>query len=255
MTPGGRSRGAPRPAPCGGSAGGHRFYGRRKGHPLRPRQAALVAALLPRLRLDPAAPADPAALFAASKRELWLEIGFGGGEHLAWQAAHNPEIGFIGCEPFLNGVAGLLAEIERRELANIRIWDGDARDLLVRLPDAGIARAFILFPDPWPKKRHWKRRLVAGDTVEELARVLRPGGELRIASDWPGYVDWMLRRLAAHPAFAWTARAPADWRVRPADWPPTRYEAKALAAGRRPAYLTFRRWDESPAPRRAAIAS
>jgi tRNA (guanine-N7-)-methyltransferase len=217
-------------------------FGRRKGRALRKRQTALIENLLPRLRLDLASPvADVAALFVPPVREVWLEIGFGGGEHLAWQAARHRDVGFIGCEPFINGVAGLLAEIERQDLVNVRIHDGDAGEVLDWLPDAAIGRAFLLHPDPWPKKRHWKRRFVTAENLGRLARVMALGGELRIASDWPDYVDWMVRRLTAHPAFAWTARCAEDWRTRPADWPETRYEAKAVRQGRRPVFLRFRR--------------
>lgn len=231
------------PAADKGRDAPHRVvFGRRKGHALRKRQAMLLETLLPRLRLDLAAPAaDPATLFAVPVGEVWLEIGFGGGEHLAFQAAQNPDIGFIGCEPFVNGVAKLLAAVERGGLANIRIHDGDAVAVLDWLPDAALARVFLLHPDPWPKKRHWKRRFVAAGNLDRLARVMAPGAELRIASDWPDYVDWMLRRLTAHPAFAWTARCAADWRGRPADWPETRYAAKAAREGRVSAYLRFRR--------------
>jgi tRNA (guanine-N7-)-methyltransferase len=217
-------------------------FGRRKGHALRKRQTALIENLLPRLLLDLASPvADLAVLFVPPVREVWLEIGFGGGEHLAWQAARHRDVGFVGCEPFINGVAGLLAEIERQDLVNVRIHDGDAGEVLDWLPDAAIDRAFLLHPDPWPKKRHWKRRFVTAENLGRLARVMALGGELRIASDWPDYVDWMVRRLTAHPAFAWTARCAEDWRTRPADWPETRYEAKAVRQGRRPVFLRFRR--------------
>jgi len=217
-------------------------FGRRKGHGLRPGQARLMETLLPRLRLGLSKPVSGLpALFARPVRAVWLEIGFGGGEHLAWQAARNPDIGFLGCEPFVNGIAKLLAEIERRNLANIRIHDGDAGDALDQLPDAAIGRVFLLHPDPWPKKRHWKRRFVSAENLDRLARIMAPGAELRIASDWPDYVDWMLRRLTVHPAFVWTAGCAADWRTRPADWPQTRYEAKAVRAGRMPVYLIFRR--------------
>lgn len=218
------------------------IFGRRKGHVLRPGQARLMKTLLPRLRLDLSAPlSDPADLFATPVRAVWLEIGFGGGEHLAWQAERNPDIGFLGCEPFVNGIAKLLAEIERSNLANIRIHDGDAAEVLDRLPDAAICRVFLLHPDPWPKKRHWKRRFVNAENLDRLARIMAPGADLRIASDWPDYVDWMLRRLTVHPAFIWTAASAEDWRAPPADWPETRYEAKARRQGRLPVYLIFRR--------------
>jgi tRNA (guanine-N7-)-methyltransferase len=217
-------------------------FGRRKGHGLRPGQARLMRTLLPRLRLDlTAPPSDLTSLFASPVQAVWLEIGFGGGEHLGFQAERYPDIGFIGCEPFVNGVAKLLAEIESRELANIRIHDGAAAEVLDWLPGAAIGRVFLLHPDPWPKKRHWKRRFVDAANLDRLARIMAPGAELRIASDWPDYVDWILRRLTMHPAFLWTAGSAADWRLRPADWPETRYEAKAVREGRRPVFLVFRR--------------
>jgi tRNA (guanine-N7-)-methyltransferase len=217
------------------------LYGRRRGHRLRAGQAGLVDALLPRLRvaLDGDGPVDPARLFVPPAAAVWLEIGFGGGEHLAWQAAANPDVGLIGCEPFVNGVAALLARIDRDGLTNIRIHDGDARHILERLAPASVARLFLLFPDPWPKRRHHKRRFVLRANLDRLARVVAPGGELRFASDSPDYVRWTLFHVHAHGAFAWTARSPRDWRTRPADWPSTRYESKALEAGRTPYYLSF----------------
>jgi tRNA (guanine-N7-)-methyltransferase len=213
-------------------------FGRRRGRRLRTGQQALLSDLLPRIAVT-APPAAPAALFMPPPREVWLEIGFGGGEHLAAQAAANPAIGLIGCEPFVNGVVALLAQVKAQALANVRIWQGDARALLAGLPPAAIGRAFILFPDPWPKVRHHKRRLITAAFLDALARVLAPGAELRLATDDRDYLAWMLERLTVHPGFAWCARGPEDWRRRPADWPATRYEAKALAAGRRPAYLRF----------------
>jgi tRNA (guanine-N7-)-methyltransferase len=219
-------------------------FGRRRGRRLRTGQQALLADLLPQIKVK-APPAAPADLFAPPPRAVWLEIGFGGGEHLAAQAASHPEIGFIGCEPFVNGVVSLVAQVRARALGNVRIWQGDARALLAGLPAGSIGRAFILFPDPWPKLRHHKRRLITADFLDGLARVLVAGAELRVATDDPGYLVWVLERLTAHPSFAWTARGPADWRHRPDDWPPTRYEAKALAAGRKPAYLRFLRTDRA----------
>ncbi len=175
-------------------------------------------------------------------REVWLEIGFGGGEHLAHHAARHPDVGFIGVEPYLTGVAKLLGRIEREGLRNVRILVEDARLLLPLLPDASIARLFVLFPDPWPKKRHHKRRIVNRQTVAEFARILAPGGEARFATDDPGYARWMLEALLGEPRFEWTAETARDWRRRPAeDWPETRYEAKARAQGRCPVYLRFRR--------------
>jgi tRNA (guanine-N7-)-methyltransferase len=220
------------------------LYGRRRGRRLRAGQQGLLAHLLPKLRIAPTGPGerlDLAALFPAPTADVWLEIGFGGGEHLAWQAARHPGIGFIGAEFFLNGVASLLGHVARGGMGNVRIHPDDARPLLKALPDRGIGRAFLLFPDPWPKARHAGRRFVSPENIAELARILKPGGELRVASDDPGYIAWTLEHLTRSPDFEWLARGPADWRTRPEDWPPTRYEEKALNAGRKPAYLRFRR--------------
>jgi tRNA (guanine-N7-)-methyltransferase len=217
-------------------------YGRRRGRKLRAGRSDLVATTLPRLAIPPAGGAiDLVSLFARPLREIWLEIGFGGGEHLAHQAEAHRDVGFIGAEPYINGIAGLLARIEDRKLDNVRLWPGDIRELLPRLPAGALVRAFILYPDPWPKARHHKRRLVAEPLLSELARVLAPGAELRLATDIPDYAAWMLERLTVHPAFAWQARRAADWQLRPDDQPETRYEAKAKAAGRVPAYLRFTR--------------
>ena len=219
------------------------FYGRRRGRPLRIGQRERQSLLLPRLSfaLPENGRLDPADLFAAPPRDFWLEIGFGGGEHLAAQAQDHPGIGFIGCEVFENGVVKLLGEIDRRGLANIRIYPNDARPLLAALAPGSIGRVFILFPDPWPKARHHKRRLVAPATLDRLAEIMTDHAELRLATDDPGYLGWMLEHAASHPDFAWTARRPADWRERPADWPPTRYELKARQAGRTPAFLRLTR--------------
>lgn len=228
------------------------FYGRRHGRPLRAKLQALVESLLPKIRIDLEADAqervDPSAFFAdvgqdveSAARELWLEIGFGGGEHLAWQAERHPETHFIGAEYFFNGIASLLRHIDDRGLDNLRIYDGDVRDLLPRLPDASLGRVFILFPDPWPKTRHNKRRLIQDDALDELARVMADDAELRLATDDPDYLRWMLEHLAGRRDFRWTARSASDWRQRPEDWPGTRYESKAVQAGRKPAYLRFQR--------------
>jgi len=220
-----------------------RSYGRRKARPLSERKDRLLNELLPTLRVpvrEPA-PSPLASLFRQPVRQVWLEIGFGSGEHLVWQAEHHPDIGFIGCEPFINGVASLLGKIETLGLNTIRIDDGDARDVLAWLPPNSISRIFILFPDPWPKKRHQKRRLVSPDAVADFARVLRQGAELRFASDSGDYAGEALLTIPASRAFAWTAERPKDWRIRPCDWPETRYERKALSEGRKPAYLSFRR--------------
>jgi len=188
--------------------------------------------LLPKLGFDPAAP------LAAP---LWLEIGFGAGEHLAWQAAAHPEVLLVGCEVYRNGIASLLAQIESRDLSNIRLWPEDARDLIDRLPDRSVARVFLLFPDPWPKSRHAERRFVGPANLAALARIMVRGGELRVATDDPTYLAWTLEHLPAHPDFRWRAGAEADRHQRPADWPATRYEQKALREGRPPAYLRFER--------------
>ena len=190
-----------------------RSYGRLKSRTIKPRQAALVETLLPRLRV-PAGPFDPRTL-APGAAEAWLEIGFGGGEHMAAQAQRRPDVLVIGAEPFQNGVASALRHIDERGLTNVRLHDGDARELLARMPDAGLDRVFVLFPDPWPKARHHKRRLVQADTAAELARVLTPGGRLRFASDWSNYVDWSLELLMK--PLRWTAEAACDWRTPPAD--------------------------------------
>jgi tRNA (guanine-N7-)-methyltransferase len=215
-----------------------RTYGRIKARPIKPRQAALLDTLLPKIRA-PQEPFDPRALMPAA-RETWLEIGFGGGEHMAAQAGRHPDVLVIGAEPFQNGVASALRHIDEQGLTNVRLQDGDARELLARLPNESIARAFILFPDPWPKTRHHKRRLIQPDTVLELARVLEPGGALRFASDWADYVDWALARILESGRFRWTAQAAADWRSPPADHVTTRYEEKRLGDCA-PVFLDFER--------------
>jgi tRNA (guanine-N7-)-methyltransferase len=203
-----------------------RSFGRVKSRSIKPRQAALMDTLLPSLR-TPAEPFDPRTLFPEAT-EVWLEIGFGGAEHLAAQAARRPDVLMIGAEPFLNGVASALRHIDEQGLGNVRLHDGDARDLLARLPAASLDRIFVLFPDPWPKARHHKRRLIQADIAAEFARLLKPGGRLRFASDWADYVDWSLERLTAAPGLAWTAERADDWRLAPADHVTTRYETKRL---------------------------
>lgn len=227
------SEGAPR----------RKFYGRRKGRQLRKGQQALVDTLLPQLAIDlpPSGQVDPVGLFAPPVREVWLEIGFGGGEHLAAQAKAHPEIGFIGCEVFENGVASMLAHIRDGGLTNVRLHPEDVRDLLPLLPPRSIGRLFLLFPDPWPKKRHAERRFVNRANLDRLADLLADDAELRIGSDDPTYIAWALAHVTDHPAFRWLAEAPSDWSRRPADWPATRYERKAVLAGRKPAYFRFRR--------------
>ena len=219
------------------------FFGRRKGHPLRARQADLFETLLPRLAVDLGRPAPVAlaSLFPVPVGDVRLEIGFGGAEHLIAQAQADPATGFLGCEPFVNGMAKALAAIDLAGFANIRLHHGDAIDLLDWLPPASIARVDLLYPDPWPKRRHWKRRFINAANIARLARVLRPGGEFRFATDWPNYAEWTLLRLTRAKDFAWAAERADDWR-RP--WPgltQTRYEAKAIREGRVPCYLVFRR--------------
>lgn len=218
------------------------LYGRRQDKPLRARPARLMAELLPKV----AAPApeagaiDPGALFPGAK-EFWFEVGFGGGEHLAWQAEKNPGVGMVGAEPFVNGVAKLLSHIDERGLPNIRVHFGDARPLMEAMPGGALSKIFVLHPDPWPKKRHYKRRMISPWFFQEAARLLRSGGELRVASDIPDYIRWTLMHARAAPGFEWTAETPRDWKERPADWPETRYETKATREGRGDAYLIFRR--------------
>ena len=217
-----------------------RWFGRRHGKTLRPRRQKLVDERLPEIRLE-AVPADLMGLFPPSCRKLWLEIGFGAGEHLAGQAARHPEIGFVGCEPFINGVASLLTRIDTDNLGNIRIFDDDARLLIDTLPDQCFERIFILFADPWPKTRHHRRRIMTEANLDRFARILKDHGELRFVSDHMEYVSWALERLLRHPEFDWQATSPKDWREPPEDWVETRYEAKARARGDVPAYLGFTR--------------
>jgi tRNA (guanine-N7-)-methyltransferase len=204
----------------------HRLYGRAAGKPLSRTQTARIETLLPKLAI-PEGPLEPLSLFPGA-REAWLEIGFGGGEHLAGQAAVHPQVGIIGVEPFLEGVAKLLSEVEQRSLSNIRIRRGDARDLVAQLAPASIDRSFILFPDPWPKTRHRKRRLIQPEFVAELARVMKPGAPLRFATDWADYADRALADIIRGGLFDWTAERADDWRRPPADHVTTRYQEKKL---------------------------
>ena len=215
------------------------LYGRSKGKALRAHHARLVAERLPALELDAAILASRAPLFAFEPRELWLEIGFGGGEHLIAQAKAHPDVGFIGCEPFLNGVAKLLAALQLHGLDNVRLRAGDARALIEALPPASLSRIFVLYPDPWPKRRHHKRRVISAEMIAEIARAARPGAILRFATDIDDYSGWALSRFLDSPDFRWTARIADDWRTPWDDWSATRYEAKARAAGRASTYLTF----------------
>ncbi len=218
------------------------FFGRRKGKPLSPTQLRLMDELLPILRLDPTIPiADPATLFPNKPDEIWLEIGFGGAEHMTSQAQKNDNIGMIGCEPFVNGVVKALAQIKDKDIDNIRLYDEDAAHVLDWLPEASIDRLFLLYPDPWHKKRHWKRRFVSPKNLERFVRVLKPGGIFRFASDIESYVEWTLEHVAKVPEFKEQCDDPAE-RLQPwSDWKRTRYEAKAYREGRSPNYLTFQR--------------
>lgn len=218
-----------------------RSFGRRRGRALSPRQQGLLQDVLPGVQLDFATPAPTplTSLFKAPTSEVWLEIGFGGAEHLLWQAQNNPTAGLIGCEPFEEGVVKALSAIEQNALSNIRLHPDDARDILRWLPATSIDRAFVLFPDPWPKRRHIKRRLVNTGLLGSLARVMRPGAELRIATDIGDYLRTILIAFRAQQPFSWTCKGPAQWRHRPSDWPPTRYEQKAGREGRRCYYLSF----------------
>ncbi|MDP7540025.1 MAG: tRNA (guanosine(46)-N7)-methyltransferase TrmB [Alphaproteobacteria bacterium] len=224
-------------------------HGRRGGTRLRAGRRRLLETLLPRLHFtlpDQGELSAPLFLFPETARgALWLEIGFGAGEHLAAQAAAHPDVGIIGCEPYRNGIASLLADIETQDLENIRIFTDHAADLVTRLPTESLTRVFLLFPDPWPKQRHHKRRIVQAAFLDDLARAMADGGELRVATDHNGYCQWIMAHLLAHPSFAWCA---VGWRGRPDDWPPTRYEAKALLVGSRCVYLRFCRRPRSRQP-------
>jgi len=222
------------------------FYGRLKGKSLKPNQKTYLAEDL--TALSPGAvswednpertPLDLGALFGP--RPVWLEIGFGGGEHMVHQAALNPDVGIIGCEPYINGVAMLLGKIRHAGVDNLAVHPGDVRDLFDVLPAASISRAFLLYPDPWPKTRHHRRRFVTAEHLEPLARVLKPGALLRVATDIPDYVRQTLEQVPRH-GFDWLAERAEDWRAPWDDWLSTRYEQKALREGRVPHYLTFRK--------------
>lgn len=215
------------------------FFGRRKGQALRPGQERVLYEVLPALRL-PDGPLPPLqALFPRPVESVHLEIGFGGGEHLLARAREWPGTGFIGCEPFRNGMAKLLAVVETERLDNVRVWDDDAVELLGRLPPASIARAYLLFPDPWPKRRQRKRRFVSDENLAALARILVPGAEFRFATDIDDYAGWTLARVLRSPDFRWRPAGPRDWREPWPGWPGTRYEAKAGREGRPASYLTF----------------
>jgi tRNA (guanine-N7-)-methyltransferase len=219
------------------------FFGRRKGHRLRSHQADLIEHLLPHLALDISGPSlsDLAGLFDPPVGNVRLEIGFGGGEHLIAEAHAIPDTGFIGCEPYVNGMAKILTQIEADNIGNIRLLAGDAAELLAWAPPRSLARIDLIHPDPWPKRRHWKRRFVQDLTVAAMARVLKPDGEFRFVSDIDDYCAWTLAHLSRSPDFVWTAERASDWKLPWPDYTMTRYGAKAEREGRRAAYLRFRR--------------
>ena len=219
------------------------FFGRRHGKTIRPLQAAAMERLLPRYRLDLSVPAPEklATLFSTPVDDVRLEIGFGGGEHLLHESGRNPGTGFIGVEPFVNGMAKLTVALESDPRGNLRVYGDDATRLLDWLPASSLSGIDLLYPDPWPKKRHWKRRFVSSVNLDRFARVLAPGGLFRFASDIDTYVNWTLLHCRAHAAFEWVASSPEGWRRPYEGWPGTRYEAKTIREGRTPAYLTFRR--------------
>jgi len=215
-----------------------RTFGRAKGKALSPVQAELMERIFPKFDIGPAILAGGNPLENISGK-IWLEIGFGAAEHLLWQAKQNPDVTIIGVEPFLNGVAKAVRGLDMDGLTNLRLHRGDARDLLALLPDASLDRIFILFPDPWHKTRHYKRRLINTALIEQLHRVIVPNGVFRFGSDIPHYVDWTLTRLHRHGGFDWQARSQIDWNVRPEDWPSTRYLEKALREGRSGHFFEF----------------
>jgi tRNA (guanine-N7-)-methyltransferase len=236
----------PRDTPSGDDAAPHArgsFFGRRKGHKLRAHQADLIEHLLPHLSLDIATPAPSAVaeLFDPAPRVMRLEIGFGGGEHLVAEAQQFPDTGFIGCEPYVNGMAKILAQIEAHNIGNIRLLAGDAAELLNWLPPQSLARIDLIHPDPWPKRRHWKRRFVQDTTIIAMARVIRPGGEFRFVSDIDDYCAWTLWHLLRSPDFRWMAERADDWRLPWDGYTMTRYGHKAEREGRVANYLRFRR--------------
>jgi tRNA (guanine-N7-)-methyltransferase len=221
------------------------FFGRRKGHRLKAARAALMDTLLPRLALDLGAPPDDLrSLYPNPVQQIRLEIGFGGGEYMISQARAQPHVGFIGIEPFVNGMAKALAAIAAHSLSNIRLHHGDATEVLAWLPPNSLARVEMLYPDPWPKRRHWKRRFVQDYSIAAIGRVLRPDGEFRFATDVADYACWTLRHVLRCPQFEWTAERADDWRHPWREFPGTRYQSKALHQGRSPCYLTFQKCAE-----------
>ena len=220
---------------------GDKFYGRRKGKALTPTMQNRFDKILPQISIEAGDSKLNKDVLFKDKSELWLEIGFGGGEHLSAQAQNNSDVGFIGCEPYINGTAKLIRDIDELELNNILIYPDDARHILDRLEDDSIDKAFALFGDPWRKYRHRYRRFISPDNLNRLSRVLKSGAILRIATDHPIYLQWIMKWAPNHPNFEWLDNNPNDWGVRTEDWYETRYERKAIKEGRKPYYFTFRR--------------
>jgi tRNA (guanine-N7-)-methyltransferase len=217
------------------------FYGRRKGKPLRPTKLEAYEELLPQMQiaLPPSGTLDIAALFPVTPEKIWMEIGFGDGEHLLYQAQEHPRIGMIGCEPFVNGIAALCNGIKKNSLNNLRIWPEDARILLKRLPDNCLDRLFLLNSDPWPKTRHHNRRFVQQETLDDIHRILKPAAQFRMSTDHPDLAVWQLEKTFFHGGFEWTATSHRDWTERPSDLPETRYQKKGAHVGRPTTFLDF----------------
>lgn len=225
---------------------GLKFYGRRKGKPMRTTKQDAYDQLLPVIRIDcpegtPTATLDPRNFFDTPPEKVWMEIGFGDGEHLLHQALQNPDVGMIGCEPFINGIAALCAGIQKHNLTNIRVWPDDARKFLPALKPACLDRLFLLNSDPWPKTRHHKRRFIQKETLDDISRLLKPGAPFRMSSDHASLTAWQLEKTYFHGAFDWLAKTSADWSTRPADLPETRYQNKGLLQGRATVFLDFAR--------------
>ncbi len=228
---------------------GSRVYGRRQGPALSAARQGRLDKWLPEIEIilpEQKSATAPQCYFNMARKDFWFEIGFGKGEHLAAQAQSHPDIGMIGCEPFLNGVSGLVDLVDQSNLANVRIFTDDARLLMDSLPDSSIGRAFILFPDPWPKSRHHKRRIVGPGNIVVLARILKDGAELRIGTDHMEYCRWIMAHMMDNPDFIWASDSPEDWRSRPDDWPASRYEIKSMEQGRKSSYLRFIRRPRHP---------
>ena len=221
-----------------------RSFGRRRTKGLRATRAGAMDNVLPRVQIslpEGDEGIDPRSFFDSKVKEVWLEIGFGNGEHILHQALNNPEVGIIGCEPFMNGVAALCVGLGEKDVKNVRLWPDDARLLMEKLKPGTFDRLFLLHPDPWPKTRHHKRRFVQKETLDQIAQLLKPKAEFRMATDHPELATWLLEKTYFHPAFKWSATSADDWRNPPADWPETRYGQKGVRQGRPPVYFSFRR--------------